>query len=57
MAAAGQQPIVLTSTSLRPHLRRLVERAIPQLVVLSYSEVVPEVKVNAVGMVSLGNAS
>jgi flagellar biosynthesis protein FlhA len=57
MAAAGQQPIVLTSTSLRPHLRRLVERAIPQLVVLSYSEIVPEVKVNAVGMVSLGNAS
>jgi len=57
MAANGQQPIVLTSTNLRPHLRRLVERTIPQLVVLSYSEIVPEVKVNAVGMVSLGNAS
>ncbi len=57
MAAAGQQPMVLTSTSLRPHLRRLVERTIPQLVVLSYNEIVPEVKVNAVGMVSLDNAS
>jgi flagellar biosynthesis protein FlhA len=57
MAAAGQQPMVLTSTNLRPHLRRLVERTIPQLVVLSYNEIVPEVKVNAVGMVSLGNAS
>ena len=57
MAAAGQQLMVLTSTSLRPHLRRLVERTIPQLVVLSYNEIVPEVKVNAVGMVSLDNAS
>ena len=57
MAAAGQQPMVLTSTNLRPHLRRLVERTIPQLVVLSYNEIVPEVKVNAVGMVSLDNAS
>jgi flagellar biosynthesis protein FlhA len=57
MAAAGQQPIVITSTSLRPHFRRLVERSIPQLVVLSYNEIVPEVKVNAVGMVSIGDAS
>ena len=56
MAAGGQQPVILTSTNLRPHLRRLVDRAIPQLVVLSYGEIVPEVKVNAVGMVSLGNA-
>ncbi len=57
MAAVGQQPIVITSTSLRPHLRRLIERSIPQLVVLSYNEIVPEVKVNAMGMVSLGDAS
>jgi flagellar biosynthesis protein FlhA len=56
MASGGLQPIVLTSSGLRPHFRRLIERAVPQTVVLSYEEIAPEVKVNAVGMVSLGNA-
>ena len=56
MASGGLQPIVLTSSGLRPHFRRLIERAVPQTVVLSYDEIAPEVKVNAVGMVSLGNA-
>ncbi|MEA4883663.1 MAG: flagellar biosynthesis protein FlhA [Clostridia bacterium] len=56
MAASGLQPMVLTASNLRPHFRRLIERAAPAVVVLSYTEVVPEVRVNAVGMVSLGNA-
>jgi flagellar biosynthesis protein FlhA len=55
MAASGRQPILLTSSNLRLHLRRLIERSAPSVVVLSYSEIVPEVKVNACGMVSLGD--
>jgi flagellar biosynthesis protein FlhA len=56
MASGGLQPIVLASSNLRPHFRRLIERATPQVVVLSYDEIVPEVKVNAVGVVRLDNA-
>jgi flagellar biosynthesis protein FlhA len=56
MASGGLQPIVLTSSNLRPHFRRLIERATPQVVILSYDEIVPEVKVNAVGVVRLDNA-
>ncbi|MBI2266992.1 MAG: flagellar biosynthesis protein FlhA [Armatimonadetes bacterium] len=50
---AGYHPIVLCSTSVRPYFKRLTERVIPHLVVLSYNEIVPEATVEAFGMVSL----
>ena len=52
-AMLSSQPIVLTSAVVRLHVKRLTERAIPGLVVLSYNEIVPDVKVRSVGMVSL----
>jgi flagellar biosynthesis protein FlhA len=48
----GIQPIVLTSPQTRLALKRLTERAAPQLVVLSYSEVAPGLRVESIGQIS-----
>jgi flagellar biosynthesis protein FlhA len=48
----GLQPIVLTSPSTRLALKRLTERAAPALVVLSYSEIAPGLRVESIGQVS-----
>ncbi len=44
-------PIILVSPQIRMALKRLTERAIPRLIVLSYNEISPDVQVNAVGTV------
>lgn len=48
----GEQAVVLMSPSLRPYFKRLIDRALPRLAVLSYNEVSSDVEVHAVGMVS-----
>jgi len=49
----GLAPVVLTSPSVRPYFRRLIERMVPNLAVLSYAEIEPKVEIHAVGMVKL----
>jgi flagellar biosynthesis protein FlhA len=49
---AGLQPIVLTSPQTRLALKRLTERAAPSLVVLSYSEIAPGLRVESIGQIS-----
>ena len=44
-------PVILVSPQIRMALKRLTERAIPRLIVLSYNEISPDIQVNAVGMV------
>ena len=44
-------PIILVSPQIRMALKRLTERAIPRLIVLSYNEISPDIQVNAVGTV------
>jgi flagellar biosynthesis protein FlhA len=48
----GLAPIVLSSPSVRLALKRLTERAAPSLVVLSYSEIAPGLKVESIGQIS-----
>ena len=48
----GAQPILLTNPVVRPHLHRLLERAMPHVVVLSHSEVPLDVRVVSLGTVS-----
>ncbi|EEG76509.1 flagellar biosynthesis protein FlhA [Dethiobacter alkaliphilus AHT 1] len=50
----GRQPLVLTSSRIRLPFKRLTERFLPNLVVLSFNEIVPGVEVESVGMVSQG---
>jgi flagellar biosynthesis protein FlhA len=50
--ASGRRPVVLCSSRVRRHLRRLVEQAFPQLAVVSYNEIVPGIKVETAGLVT-----
>lgn len=49
-------PVILVSPQIRMALKRLTERAIPRLIVLSYNEISPDVQVNAVGTVKWNHA-
>lgn len=53
MINSGQQPIILSSPAIRMYLRQLVERMMPDVPVLSYSELEPHVEVQSVGMVNI----
>jgi flagellar biosynthesis protein FlhA len=48
----GAQPVILTNPVVRPHLHRLLERAMPHLAVLSHSEVPIDVRVVSLGTIS-----
>jgi flagellar biosynthesis protein FlhA len=52
LAASGRRPVVLCSSRVRRHVRRLVEQAFPQLAVVSYNEIVPGIKVETAGLVT-----
>ena len=51
------QPILLTSPTIRRHLFKLISRFIPQLIVLSHSELSPDAQVLSVGLVEMAHAS
>jgi len=53
MAQMGQQPIILTSPTIRLYLRQLLERTMADVPVLSYSELEPGVQIQSVGVVNL----
>jgi len=46
------QPILLCSPLIRPHVKRLTERFIPNLVVLSHNEISNDVRIESLGMVA-----
>jgi flagellar biosynthesis protein FlhA len=53
-SAHDRNPALLCSTSLRPHLRRLVERFVPSLAVLSPGEIPAQIRVQSRGVIDLG---
>ncbi|MGH2356282.1 MAG: flagellar biosynthesis protein FlhA [Chloroflexota bacterium] len=53
VAALGHPPVLLCSARVRLGVRRLTERALPNLAILSFSEVAPGIDVQAEGMVVL----
>jgi flagellar biosynthesis protein FlhA len=52
MVLAGHEPVVLTSAMTRRYFRRIMERHMPKIVVLSYNEVDPAVRLESEGQVS-----
>ncbi|MFB3817274.1 MAG: flagellar biosynthesis protein FlhA [Candidatus Methylomirabilales bacterium] len=54
---AVDTPVVLCAPAIRPHLRRLTERYLPHLAVLSYNEIGPEVTLKALQMVEMPHAA
>ena len=53
METAGQTPLCLCTPNIRLALRRLVEAKYPNLSIISYNEILPEVEVISTGMVRL----
>ncbi len=49
----GTTPVLLCSPTIRLHVKRLTERYISNLVVLSHNEIAPHLKVRSVGAVSI----
>jgi len=54
-AAKNLQPVVVCSPTVRRHLRRLVERHLPGLWVLSPHELVTDAQIQSLGVVSIGH--
>jgi flagellar biosynthesis protein FlhA len=52
----GVQPVILCNAKLRLPFRRLIERMLPQIAVLSYNEIGPSVRATAVGSVKVDMA-
>lgn len=50
-AQQGELPVMITSPSIRPHVRAIIERFRPQTVVMSQNEVHPRVRLKTVGSV------
>jgi flagellar biosynthesis protein FlhA len=50
---AGEYPILICSPTVRPQLKRLTEANFPELVVLSYNEIVPGIEIRSLGMITL----
>ena len=53
----NQQPVVLCSPLIRSHFKKLADRFIPALVVLSYNEIVNNVQIHSIGTVVLDDAN
>jgi flagellar biosynthesis protein FlhA len=49
----GYQPIIITAPVVRRHLRRLIERFMPQVVVLSHNELTNQSKIQSLGTVDM----
>ncbi|HID30541.1 MAG TPA: flagellar biosynthesis protein FlhA [Desulfobacterales bacterium] len=52
----GSQPVMLCSSALRRHLRRMVEQFAPSITVLSHNELPNKIRFKSLGRVSLGHA-
>ena len=48
----GQQPIILTSPTIRMYMRQMLERSMQDIPVISYSELEPNIEVQSVGVVN-----
>lgn len=49
----GVQPILLASPGTRMYMRQFIERFSPELPVLSYNELEPEIEIQSVGIVNI----
>jgi type III secretion protein V len=53
LPTTGQRPVLLASMDVRRYLRRLVEQELPDLQVLSYQELTPDVNIQPLARIDL----
>lgn len=51
---SGQPPVLLTAIDVRRYVRKLIETEFPEISVISYQEVIPEIRIQPLGRVQLG---
>jgi len=51
--AAGGNPVLLCTPTIRLHVKRLTERYLPGLAIISHNEIAPHLKVRSVGTVTV----
>ncbi len=56
-ASRGLQPVLLCSPTVRIHLRRILERFVPNLVVLAHNEITRDAKLTSLGLLELQHAN
>lgn len=49
----GQPPVLLTTMDVRRFVRKLIEGEFPEIAVLSYQEIVPEIRIQPLGRIQL----
>ncbi len=54
-APLNLQPIVLCSAQIRTHFKKLVDRFIPNLTVISYDEIMANVRIQSIGVVEFAD--
>ena len=47
------RPVIVCSSRIRRHVRRLIEQAFPQLPVVAYNEITPGIRVERAGLVAV----
>jgi flagellar biosynthesis protein FlhA len=55
VANLNLQPVILCSPIIRRHLKKLLDRFLPQVAVLSHSELTPQTKIQSLGIVSISH--
>ena len=50
---SGEPPLILCSPQIRGHLKKFSERQVPNLLILSYNEIAPEIELESQGVISL----
>jgi type III secretion protein V len=50
----GQMPVILTAIDVRRFMRKLIETEYPDMSVVSYQEILPEVRIQPLGRIQLG---
>ena len=53
----NHQPVVMCSSQIRSYVKRLTDRFIPDLVILSYTDIVGNTKIHSLGTVRIANAN
>jgi flagellar biosynthesis protein FlhA len=53
LVASGRVPIILTSPIVRIYYKRMIEERYPDIIVISYSELDPNIELQSVGMVTI----
>ncbi len=51
--SGGMTPVLLCSPTIRPHVKKLTERYLSSLAVISHNEIAPDLKVRSIGIVRI----